>query len=432
MAYPGGPWAPAGWRVWSLPPAVLALVLAVDGAAALSLLLHPSDGAGALPPGWGWTLAALLAAGVVSTEATIGVERLRTRSDDVPDVDVSSVWAFAAAVLLPPGPACAVVVGLYAHTHLRVGRRRGLPPHRWLFNTATVVLAVQAAGAVVDLRGSSGLDTPVGLVFLLLGLLAHAAVNMSLVVAVIALNGPGPQAFLQVLTRGGDAVLELATLSMGALAAAAVATYGSTYALLALPPLIVLHRTVLVRQLEAAASTDGKTGLLNAAAWHVLAGRALAEADRVDGRAALLVLDLDHFKDVNDRYGHLVGDHVLAAVAAALRAEVRDDDVVGRFGGEEFVVLLPGVDGGPGSAGARAVAERIRRRIAALRVEVAAPEGVVVVDGLTVSIGGATSPSDGRELRPLLEVADTAMYTAKSAGRNTVRMGAAAAYGDLA
>jgi diguanylate cyclase (GGDEF)-like protein len=135
------------------------------------------------------------------------------------------------------------------------------------------------------------------------------------------------------------------------------------------------------------------------------------------------VLDLDHFKLVNDRYGHLVGDHVLAAVADAVRAEVREGDVVGRFGGEEFVVLLPGVVGEDGRAAAAVVAERIRKRIDTMTVSVPDSPGPLVIDHLTVSIGGATFPGDGGDLSQLLEVADSAMYTAKRAGRNTVRMG---------
>jgi diguanylate cyclase (GGDEF)-like protein len=137
----------------------------------------------------------------------------------------------------------------------------------------------------------------------------------------------------------------------------------------------------------------------------------------------VLVLDLDHFKRVNDRFGHLVGDQVLAAVAASVRDEVRDDDLVGRFGGEEFVVLLRGTDGEDPRSGARAVAERIRERIARLRVAVAALQETVVVEGLTVSIGGATAPRDAQDLAGLLEIADAAMYEAKRAGRNLVRMG---------
>ncbi|OLT08804.1 hypothetical protein BJF90_11630 [Pseudonocardia sp. CNS-004] len=135
----------------------------------------------------------------------------------------------------------------------------------------------------------------------------------------------------------------------------------------------------------------------------------------------MLVLDLDRFKAVNDTHGHLAGDRVLAAVAGALRAEVRDRDLVGRFGGEEFVVLLAG----PVAAAVEleAVAERIRSRVAGLRVEIPTPDGPLSVAGLTVSIGVAVAPAEGADLRTLLQIADTALYAAKRAGRNIVRVG---------
>jgi diguanylate cyclase (GGDEF)-like protein len=381
-----------------------------------------------LPDGWALVLAVLVAAGIVSTEASLGVERMRRQSDESPHIDLSSVWTFAAAALLPGAAASVVVIGIYGHLYARVWRRGGVPvpPHRAVFSTATVVLAVQAAAAVIALVDRESLFHSLhGLGAVLLALLAYAAVNMVLVVAVIVLSGPNRDlaTFLHLLAHGDEAVLEFATLSMGALAAGAMAALGPAYAVLVLPPLIVLHRTVLVRQLEEAASVDGKTGLLNAAAWHVRASRALRRAERIDGHAGLLVLDLDHFKLVNDRYGHLVGDHVLAAVAAAVRDEVRDDDMVGRFGGEEFVVLLLSTDGDDGRIAAVAVAERIRKRVAELEVEIPDLPGPVVVDNLTVSIGGASFPVDGADLGQLIEVADTAMYAAKRAGRNTVRMG---------
>jgi diguanylate cyclase (GGDEF)-like protein len=381
-----------------------------------------------LPDDWALVLGVLVAAGIVSTEASLGVERMRRRSDESPHIDLSSVWTFAAAALLPGAAASVVVIGIYGHLYARVWRRGGVPvpPHRAVFSTATVVLAVQAAAAVIALVERESLFHSLhGLGAVVLALLAYAAVNMVLVVAVIVLSGPNRDlaTFLQLIAHGDEAVLEFATLSMGALAAGAMAALGPAYAVLVLPPLIVLHRTVLVRQLEEAASVDGKTGLLNAAAWHVRASRALRRAERIDGHAGLLVLDLDHFKLVNDRYGHLVGDHVLAAVAAAVRDEVRDDDMVGRFGGEEFVVLLLSTDGDDGRIAAVAVAERIRKRVAELQVEIPDLPGPVVVDNLTVSIGGASFPVDGADLGQLIEVADTAMYAAKRAGRNTVRMG---------
>jgi diguanylate cyclase (GGDEF)-like protein len=177
---------------------------------------------------------------------------------------------------------------------------------------------------------------------------------------------------------------------------------------------------VLVHHLKVAANTDRKTGLLNAAAWHSEAERALRREG--DGPRGVLVLDLDHFKRVNDTYGHIAGDQVLQAIADGLRNEVRDRDLVGRFGGEEFVVLLAALPGG-GGAELAAVAERMRRRVESLRVEIPTPDGPMTVTGLTVSIGGAVHSRSGEDLRSLLHVADIALYSAKRAGRNMVRMG---------
>jgi diguanylate cyclase (GGDEF)-like protein len=415
------------WSVWGLPRRVLVVVLAVELLALVAFVTSAFVGVGTCPDGGIWIIVVLLVAGAVSTEASLGVEQLRQQTDESPHIDLSSVWALAAAILLPGVLASGVIIALYAHIYVRIWRRTGVPIYRFLFSTATVVLAVLAATSVVHFVGTPDpFRTAQGLVSVVLALLAYAVVNMALVAAVIVLSGGNRTlgAFLQVLAHGDEAVLELATLSMGVLVAGAVASFGAEYAVLVLPPLIVLHRTVLVRQLEQAASTDSKTGLLNAAAWHVQAGREVLRAERISTQASVLVLDLDHFKLVNDQHGHLVGDQVLAAVADAVRAEVRDDDLVGRFGGEEFVVLLRGDEGADGRSAAEAVAERIRVRVAGLRVRVPGLHDPYVVDQLTVSIGGATLPGDGQDLGGLLEAADAAMYQAKHAGRNQIRMGA--------
>jgi diguanylate cyclase (GGDEF)-like protein len=135
------------------------------------------------------------------------------------------------------------------------------------------------------------------------------------------------------------------------------------------------------------------------------------------------VMDLDHFKDVNDHHGHVAGDLVLGAVAIGLQDEVRDHDLVGRFGGEEFVVLLAGVDSADGDE-VLAIAERIRLRVAALRVEIPTPDGPLTVAGLTASIGAAVHPGHGDDVGTLMQAADAALYAAKRAGRNTVRLAA--------
>ena len=417
------------YRFWSLPARVKIPVLVVEAVVlgALAAGIGAAFMNGTRPAAeWVWLALALVVAGVASTEASLGVERKRRQSDDHPHLDLSSVWTFAGAVLLVGPLAALVAMAIYLHIYLRVWRRNKVPLHRVLFSTATILLAVQAAAAVTDRIGNELLFHSVaGVLAVVAAMVVYMLVNLALVVLVIVVSGPSRRlaTVRQAIGPFDDVALEFATLAMGALVAAAAATFGPPYVLLGLPPLIVLHRTRLVRQLEEDASTDGKTGLLTAAAWQEKAGRAVLRSERGEQPTSVLVLDLDHFKLVNDRFGHLVGDQVLAAVAASVRDEVRDEDLVGRFGGEEFVVLLQGAEREDPRSGARAVAERIRERIAALRVAVAGPHETVVVEGLTVSIGGATAPRDGNDLAALLEIADAAMYEAKRAGRNLVRMG---------
>jgi diguanylate cyclase (GGDEF)-like protein len=127
----------------------------------------------------------------------------------------------------------------------------------------------------------------------------------------------------------------------------------------------------------------------------------------------LLLIDLDHFKAVNDNFGHLVGDAALQAVGLRLKRELRQYDVVGRFGGEEFVALLPGVD----TTDAAAAAERIRAAIASISL---AEMGTATDSTLTASLGVAMYPLHGDDLGEVLRAADTALYLAKSAGRDRV------------
>ncbi len=415
-------WWPTRWAIWGNEYSLVAPVLVVEAAAlalcVVSLIGNPPDAAGAVP------LAIVGVLAVVHTELARGIERTRWRLREELHVDLSSTWIFAAAVLLSPGMAALAAVVVDAYSTMRTsGHSR--PLYRHVFSTATLMLAALAASSVMrytaDVGGSLFSGPPFGVVPIVLGMLVFLTVNTCLVAGAIAISNPRTTTLSSVVGEWDENLVELASYCLGAIAAAALIV-NPWLVLLVLPPLLVLHRAVLVRQLAEQASTDDKTGLLNAAAWHNRAERELRR--RQSGPRAVLVVDLDHFKEVNDRHGHLAGDEVLAAVADALRVEVRDRDVVGRFGGEEFVVLLgalgPGEDG---PAELTAVAERIRRRIAALRVEMPTPDGPLTVAGLTVSVGAALYPDHGRDVRSLMHVADTALYVAKRAGRNTVRMG---------
>jgi diguanylate cyclase len=168
----------------------------------------------------------------------------------------------------------------------------------------------------------------------------------------------------------------------------------------------------LTKSLRHDASTDPLTGLPNRRSFDAKCERMLAEAERTARPHSLLVLDLDFCKRVNDAYGHASGDAVLARLARLLQAELRPEDAPARFGGEEFVVLLPGTT----AVQALAVAERIRKRVESTRV--LAGEHRIA---MTVSIGVATFRR-GRtdESQALFERADAAPYEAKRRGRNCV------------
>ncbi len=167
----------------------------------------------------------------------------------------------------------------------------------------------------------------------------------------------------------------------------------------------------LYAELLSAAMTDPLTGLYNSRWLRDAAQRDLLRAAREPTPFSLLLIDLDHFKTVNDHGGHAAGDLVLQRVASRLRASVRGADAVVRLGGEEFVVLLQGCD----ADRAAAVADSVREAISQL----ALPDGAGL-GRLTASIGVSSSPEHGDHLDHLLAAADRAMYSAKHAGRNRV------------
>lgn len=172
-----------------------------------------------------------------------------------------------------------------------------------------------------------------------------------------------------------------------------------------------------------AAAHDEVTGTLTRRAWRTRAEREIA-ATGPDRTLALLMVDLDHFKQHNDRYGHLGGDLVLGEVVWAIRRSLRHVDLIGRFGGDELAILLPDVDH---LHCAVEIAERLRRRVEDLTVHLPrdlSGAGGYAVDGLTVSIGAAvTRAGTAPRLADLIGVADAAMYAAKASGRNAVRAG---------
>jgi diguanylate cyclase (GGDEF)-like protein len=172
-------------------------------------------------------------------------------------------------------------------------------------------------------------------------------------------------------------------------------------------------------ELERTARLDHLTGIYNRRAIEDLAARALSAARRHGIPLAILILDLDHFKHINDQYGHEAGDQALIETVRRMRQIMRAEDLVGRQGGEEFVALMPDID----LRSAHAAAERLREGFAARPMTVHAGHGPIEVT-VTVSVGVTALQADDRLFSHLLRRADRAMYAAKAAGRNRVMLDA--------
>lgn len=178
-------------------------------------------------------------------------------------------------------------------------------------------------------------------------------------------------------------------------------------------PALALDTTLHLRRAEELSVTDDLTSLYNSRYLNQVLRRESKRASRSGRPLSLLFMDLDGFKSVNDRYGHLCGSRALVEAASVIRGCARETDVAARFGGDEFALVLPDT----GSEGAVAVAERVRERIAAYAF-LKASDGLNV--RLTASVGVATLPDVAASADELIKAADTAMYRAKDKGKNGV------------
>lgn len=167
---------------------------------------------------------------------------------------------------------------------------------------------------------------------------------------------------------------------------------------------LVIHNTMLLQEIRRMAATDGLTGIANRRTFEETLAREISRADRTGEPVMLVMLDIDHFKRLNDERGHQVGDSVLRAVGAGLSENLRPFDTPARYGGEEFAVILPGCT----IRESAVAAERIRRRAVA---STPIPE-------VTMSAGAATYPDNARDASDLVRMADAALYESKRAGRD--------------
>jgi diguanylate cyclase (GGDEF)-like protein len=324
-----------------------------------------------------------------------------------------SAWAFATALLLPLPYLLPVVAISYAHARWR-GLRVAL--WKWVGSAAYLVLAgVAAAMAAVAVTGeSSNLmrgDGAAGLGAVVAAAATFLAVETLLFHASAYLNHVDDERWLRRTLRGRSFYFtEASVLLLGGLFAA-IWTGGPWFVLLVVPVYGLAQRAALHDSLREQAEVDDKTGLLRFESWRRLAVAARQRCVARDQPWSVAFIDLDHFKRYNDAHGHLVGDEALLAVAETLRGQLRDDDLLARFGGEEFCLFLPSTPYDE----ATAIAERLRQAVAAATMPGS-------VEHVTVSVGVAGVARDrlDLELVDTMTQADQALFEAKALGRNRV------------
>lgn len=407
--------------MWKLPTPVFGYVLVVD---ALALVVIVAT-AGLVPVTSQSVLwcGLILAGEIVHLEAAQRIERIRElAADGRPHMHLQSIWIFAGLLLLPPPLATLVIVVSYVHSWVRVYKRRGVI-HRKVFSGATVILACAAAGTVL-FAGTGGRPAPYvphldgfgGMLALTVAAIVYFGLNYVLVILAIVLSNPGKPP-RQAFGNPSDVLIVLAAVGVGCGIALVMTVRPWLLPVLMVTP-VALHVGLLLPQFQAAARTDSKTSLLAPEFWVQLARSELIRAAELSSTAGVLMIDIDHFKAIDDGNGHLAGDEVLRAIATAVQNSVRGGDYVGRFGGDEFVVLLPGTT----STEIVAIADRIRAAIARLEVPVPVvrPGKPEVITGLTASIGAAVYPETATDYTILLQAADDAVFAAKESGRDRV------------
>jgi diguanylate cyclase (GGDEF) domain len=355
-------------------------------------------------------LAILVALSVGYSETVARSERMQrflTAGHDAPWASPLTVWSIAALLTLPAGWAAGFLVLQCAHLLMQARRERSGAPHRLVYMCAAAILAQLSAAQLIQMEPTSHLlqGSVVGGLTIFAAGLAFLTLDLAVMIGGIWLSARPPS--VRLLLPDGDAIgMELASFGLGV--GAAVLLVHSPVLLPAIViPVVYMQRGSVLKMLHRASRTDAKTGLLHNVAWTDDARLALSRCERSRAPVSMLLLDVDNFKSINDSRGHLVGDEVLTAVAGALRHELRGHDGVGRFGGDEFVVLLEGL----APAEAQTVAERVRAVIEALDVSGVTPR---------VSIGIAHTDPGAPDVtvEQLLGAADTALYVAKAAGRN--------------
>jgi diguanylate cyclase (GGDEF)-like protein len=413
----GGLWRAARsirrWQFWtvSLPLRVylLGVIAVAIGAAGFALARTHCDSSDL------FLGLALLACGIIAIESTRSVRE--THGEVVRDLQ--SVWLLAIAVALPPVFAFLAPIPLTAYKLLRLP---GAVAYRRVYSAATVSLAYGTASVVfhsipASVAGSfprSGEHALTWTVSVAACGLLGWAINHGLLVVAIKVSDPASR--VRDLVGSRESITsDLLELSL-AVSLTLVVRINPILMALALPSVVLCKRSIMRSQLVSHARIDDKTGLLNAGTWQREAEAEFFRATRSRNPLALAMVNIDHFRDVDDMAGHLVRDQLIRDIAGMLRDQLPGDYLIGRFGSEEFAILLPQT----GRDEAQRISERLRDYIAAepIAIESGSQEGFVF--RLTVSIGVAVLSESRRALAELIGAADTALGQAKSTGWSKV------------
>ncbi len=408
------------WAWWQIPPVLRCYVGAVPVAAVVLLGYAASQTS--------WTTAdlvkflLLLGCGLISVAATprtAYVQGTLTR-------DFITAWVLPVAILLPPVYAMVTPIPLLVLTQWRI--HKGVI-YRRAFTAGAMGLAYGAASLAFRAFPASIAGGSIGtgrhaftwaLVVALCEIMGGRGHNALIVIAV-KLSDRNARLLDQELSREALQA-DLTEFNLGVLITVVVAVTPAL-AVFAVPMWLMVRRFMMHAQLLAQSRIDTKTGLLNAATWEREATIEIARAIRTSTPLALALVDIDHFKVVNDTHGHLVGDKALRAVTDGLSNQLRIYDLAGRFGGEEFVILLPHAR----EMDALAVAERLRAHVAGLSIPVNDADESGPCVRLTISVGVTALGGDTCDLAGMLAAADAALYYAKETGRNRTHVFSSAA-----
>ncbi|HKN56457.1 MAG TPA: diguanylate cyclase, partial [Amycolatopsis sp.] len=303
------------WSLWARPRPLIAYMLCWD-AAALGLLAY---GVATAEPArtldWG-RFAILAACATVHIQLTRQQDERRRNRVTAVHIDLSGMWVFPAALLLPL-PLTLLLLCLVRLQRWFNSRR---PPHKFIFTTFThavsAFLAHELFHAFVagNLAQLNPAESPSLFGVLLLVGFCYAALQAIVIGTMLALGGTSAPTLRNVLGSRDDNLLEVSTIGLGTIAAILLVNIPPAIAILVLIA-VLGNRLAEINQLQSEARTDPKTGIPNVRGWTESAERALARAERSGETLALLMIDLDHFKRINDTYGHPAGDDVLRSVA---------------------------------------------------------------------------------------------------------------------